>query len=190
MNSDFDRDELTPVERHAYTSLPREAALPEGLEERTVALLRQKGQLPTPITAARGIGRRYLSPAWIAGIAAAAVAVFASGVVAGQILGQRSAMQIVAAGRAGNATEAADRVQRAGRVYVAALSTLAQLSESASPAVQDSVRRVALRILSDAAQEMALLAPDDPLAAAVLRGLNQQSRDQSPAAPSRSVVWY
>jgi hypothetical protein len=62
--------------------------------------------------------------------------------------------------------------------------------EDTTGAARDSVRAVALTVLGEAAEEMALLAPDDPLAAAVLRGLNQRSRQQEPAAPSRSVVWY
>lgn len=182
-------DELTTGERRAYAALPRELEPRAALEERTVALLRQRGHLPTPITAARSNTQRFITPTWLAGIAAAALAVFTTGVVVGQILGQRTAVQIIAAGAA-NTDEAVDHVQTAGRLYVAAITSLSQMSESASPEQRDSLRAVAMRILGEAAQEMTLLAPDDPLAAAVLRGLNQQSRQQGPTAPSRSVVWY
>ena len=40
------------------------------------------------------------------------------------------------------------------------------------------------------AEEIAQLAPDDPLAAAVLRGLDERSRAKGSEAPSRSVIWY
>ena len=63
-------------------------------------------------------------------------------------------------------------------------------AESVNPAQRDSARAVALRVLSQAAEEMVLLAPDDPLAAAVLRVQGQRGRQQNPEAASRSVVWY
>jgi len=37
---------------------------------------------------------------------------------------------------------------------------------------------------------VAQLAPDDPLAAAVVRGLNDRTREQRPAPSTRSVVWF
>ena len=113
-----EREELSAAERAAFAGLRREAMPAADLEERTVAMLRRAGHLPTPLAA------------------------------------------------------------------------LSQLPDSGNAAARDSVRIVALRVLGQAAQEMALIAPDDPLAAAVLRGLNQRSRENSPTAPSRSVVWY
>ncbi len=189
MNDDF-RDELTPAERRAYASLPREAAPRPELEERVVAMLRVHGHLPTPISVARGGRNRRPAPAWLAGAVAAGLTLFVTGLAVGQYIGSRSVAVAFGAGSAASAAEVAAHVQRAGARYVAALAALSQLPDSASPAVKDSVRAVAVRVLGQAAQEMALIAPDDPLAAAVLRGLNQRDREQSPTAPSRSVMWY
>jgi hypothetical protein len=124
------------------------------------------------------------------GAVAAALAVFASGIAVGQYLGTRNAALLVEATGRESADELVAHVQRAGALYTTALAALSQLPDTGNAAARDSVRIVALRVLGQAAQEMALLAPDDPLAAAVLRGLNQRSRDNSPTAPSRSVVWY
>jgi len=190
---DDPRDELSPAEQEAFDALPREQQPPPSLEQRTVALLRAHGHLATPITAApsrhRWGGMHWSAP-WIAGAAAAALAVFASGVAVGQYVGTRNAALVIDANARGSAAELAGHVQRAGSLYVAALASLSQLPDSGSHVARDSARIVALRVLGEAAQEIALLAPDDPLAVAVLRGLNQRSRDQVPTVPSRSVVWY
>jgi hypothetical protein len=191
---DDPRDELSPAEQEAFDALPREQQPPPSLEERTVAMLRGHGHLATPIGAARprrrsGLAIRWSAP-WIAGAAAASLAIFASGVAVGQYVGTRNAALVIDANARGSAAELAGHVQRAGSLYVAALASLSQLPDSGSEAPRDSARIVALRVLGEAAQEIALLAPDDPLAVAVLRGLNQRSRDQYPTAPSRSVVWY
>ncbi len=189
MNDDFD-DELTPVERRAYASLPREAAPNPELEERVVAMLRARGHLPTPISVARGGRTRRPAAAWLAGAVAAGLTLFVTGLAVGQYIGSRNVAFAMGRGSAQSTTEVAARVQRAGSLYVAALASLSSLPDGASPAARDSVRAVAVRVLGQAAQEMALIAPDDPLAAAVLRGLNQRDRQQSPAVPSRSVMWY
>jgi hypothetical protein len=189
---DDPRDELSPAERRAMDALPRELAPGDDLEDRTVALLRRAGHLPTPITAVRrsaGAPGRAM-PLWLAGSVAAALALFASGVAVGQYLGTRNAAMVMSASGRESAAEVAAHVQRAGSLYVAALASLAQLPDSGDAAARESARRVALQVLGAAAEEMALLAPDDPLAAAVLRGLNQRSRENVPTAPSRSVVWY
>lgn len=175
-------DELSPAERRALSNLPREMDPPAGLEERVVALLRRRGHLPIPLRR-----RGQLRP-WLVGAAAAALAIFASGVALGQYIGSRHVLDAV--GKAASASEVAAHVQRAGSLYVAALSSLSQVPDSANAAARDSVRAVAMRILGEAAQEMALIAPDDPLAAAVLRGLSARSRQQEPVPASRTVVWY
>lgn len=175
-------EELTPAERRALANLPREVEPPPELEERVVALLRRRGHLPIPLS------RRRVPPAWLAGAAAAALALFASGVAVGQYIGSSHVLDAV--GRGASASEATARVQRAGSLYVAALASLGRLRDTSDTPARDSLRAVAIRILGEAAQEMALIAPDDPLAAAVLRGLNARGRQQEPAAATRTVVWY
>jgi hypothetical protein len=51
-------------------------------------------------------------------------------------------------------------------------------------------RPAAISALGAAASEVAQIAPDDPLAAAVLRGLNDRTQEQRPAPSTRSVVWF
>ncbi len=181
-------DELSAGERRAFDALPRELVPAAELEDRTVALLRRTGHLPTPITVASGQGAR--SPRWwMAGAAAAAVAIFATGMAGGMYIGMHNAA-IVANASARNAAEAADRVQRTGDRYVAALASLGRLADTSDVQGRARAREAALAVLGAAAEEIAHLAPDDPLAAAVMRGLNQRSREQRPEAPSRSVIWY
>jgi hypothetical protein len=182
-----DWDELSSAEQAAFAALPREIAPRPALEERTVAALMARGALPTPIAAAPSHRTMSVRRFWIPVAAAASLAIFASGLAVGQFLGSRSAFTAIRYGA--SASEAAERFERVGNRYVEALTALSS-ADSVNPAVRDSVRAVALKVLGDAAQEMALLAPDDPLAAAVLRGLQQRNRQQHPDAPTRSVVWY
>ena len=71
-----------------------------------------------------------------------------------------------------------------------ALVALNQLTDSADAPTRARAKLAALTALGAAAEEVAHLAPNDPLAAAVLRGLNERSREQGPAPSSRSVVWF
>lgn len=193
MNDDLNNDTLSSAERRAFEQLPREAQPPRDLEDRVVAALRERGTLPTPITAARRGRGAHPAKFWIPVAAAAAVAVFMSGLAVGQMIGTERGVDLAVrvGGSHTNAVEAAARLQQAGSTYVAALASLSNVTTDStlSPAVRDSVRTVAIRVLGQAAEEMALIAPDDPLAAAVLRGMNQRQRSSDPA-PSRSVVWY
>lgn len=194
MTDDLDNDSLSPAERRAFEQLPREAMPSRELEERVVAALRQRGVLPTPLSVARGRHERSSHPArfWVPVAAAAAVAVFMSGLAVGQMIGTKSGVDLAVrvGGSHNNAVEAAARLQQAGSSYVQALASISQHADSVNPVVRDSVRSVAIRVLGEAAEEMALIAPDDPLAAAVLRGISQRQRTGDSAAPSRSVVWY
>ena len=183
-------DELSPAERSAFDALPREQMPSLALEERTVALLRQKGHLPTPLLAHKRTDAQTHRKTWlIAGAAAAAVAIFASGMALGQYLGMSKAVQ-VASMSAQTATEAAAHVQQSGDMYVAALASLGNLRDTSDVVGRERAKQTALTVLGAAAEQIAHLAPDDPLAAAVLRGLNQRSRNEGPVAPSRSVIWY
>jgi hypothetical protein len=160
---------------------------------KTASSRRARGTLPTPITVARRGKSAHPAKFWVPVAAAAAVAVFMSGLAVGQMIGTERGVDLAVrvGGSHTNAVEAAARLQQAGSTYVAALASLSEVTTDStlSPAVRDSVRVVAIRVLGQAAEEMALIAPDDPLAAAVLRGMNQRQRSSEPA-PSRSVVWY
>ena len=185
---DFGPDELSPAERRAFAALAREEAPPSDLEERTVALLRRTGHLPTPISVAH---RRTGGPTprkWIGVGIAAAVMLFASGVAFGQYLGMHNAT--ILASNLSTARDVADRLDRSGNKYVEALARLQELPTTANAVDRQEAKETALRVLGAAAEQISHLAPDDPLAAAVLRGLNERSRTSTPNAPSRSVIWY
>jgi hypothetical protein len=186
-----DTENLTPAERRALEALPKEWAPHAELEERIVAAMQRRGLLPIPLASAAG-GRRRLT-AWLAGALAAGLALFAGGFAAGQCFGARSGAAAVLSGvqaSRGSPAEVAAHAERAGTMYVAALVALNQLSDSADAPTRARARQVALAALGSAAEEVAHLAPNDPLAAAVLRGLSERSREQGPAPSSRSVVWF
>lgn len=184
-------EELSDAERRAFAMLPRELDPPAGLEDRAVALLRQRGHLPIPLESVRRTGEPGRRPSWWMTIAAAAaIAVFFSGMAVGQYIGMHNAVSIATAS-ARTATEATDRVRRTGDLYVAALASLSRISDTTNAAERENARKAAMAALGAAAEQMAHLAPDDPLAAAVLRGLNQRNRVSGSDAPSsRSVIWY
>jgi hypothetical protein len=187
-----DPNDLTPGERRAFDALPRERAPRGELEDRVVAALQRRGLLPIPLAQAAGAGRRHVTP-WLVGAVAAALALFAGGFAAGQYFGARSGAAAVLSGvqaSRGSAAEVAAHAERAGTLYVAALVALNQLSDSADAPTRAKARQGALAALGAAAEEVAQLAPNDPLAAAVLRGLNERSREQGPVPSSRSVMWF
>jgi len=185
-----DRDDLTPAERRAFEQLPRERAPRAALEERVVSALRRRGLLPIPLGAVAS--RRRPAP-WLVGAVAASLALFAGGFAAGQYFGARSGAAAALSGvqaSQGSAAQVAAHAERAGALYVAALAALNQVSDSTNPAARAQAREVAVNALGAAASEVAQLAPDDPLAAAVLRGMNDRSRGEGPAPSTRSVVWF
>ncbi|MEK7667239.1 MAG: hypothetical protein AAB409_01160, partial [Gemmatimonadota bacterium] len=77
-----------------------------------------------------------------------------------------------------------------GSEYVAARSALLQGTDTTDAAARERATEAALAALSSAAQEVARLAPNDPLAAAVLRGLTERRRAGQPSPSTRTVVWY
>jgi hypothetical protein len=185
-----DPDDLTPAERRAFEALPRERAPRAELEDRVVAALQRRGLLPIPLAVRSG--RRHVLP-WLVGAVAASLALFAGGFAAGQYLGARSgaaaALSGVQASR-GTPAQVAAHAERIGTLYVEALAALNQLNDSTGGATRAKARQAALAALGAVAGEVAHLAPDDPLAAAVLRGLNERTQEQRPAPSTRSVVWF
>lgn len=181
------QDELSDAEKRAFAALPREMDPPADLEDRAVALLRRAGHLPTPLTAYRRTAAQPHRKLWAFGAVAAAAAIFVSGLAVGQNIGLNKATSSFIMAR--TASEAANQVQRTGDRYIAALASLGQLRDTSDVAGRERAKETALAVLGAAAEEISHLAPDDPLAAAVLRGLNERNRNRSDA-PSRSVIWY
>jgi hypothetical protein len=181
-------DELTPDERRALDALPRERMPGRLLEERTVHALRERGFI-RPHGA-----RRTVLPSnwWITGIAAA-LALFASGVVAGQWLGTRGAADAFAQIRRDDTMAPAASVQRTGTAYVAALASLIDAADSADAGSVAQAREVALAALWAAASEVVRLAPDDPVAGEILRGFERARQEQADTAsgpPVNQVIWF
>ncbi len=98
----IDPDQLSPAEREALNDLPREREPSRMLEERTLSALRSEGLVRRP----RGINPH--GPfGWAAAGIAAALALFAGGVVVGQWLGTRTTVQAIVAVEEANAREVA-----------------------------------------------------------------------------------
>ena len=172
-------DDLTPEEREALDSLPRERDPGELLEERTVRALRQEGVLTSPPARRAQSGTTHVSshvrPWWrsVAAIAAG-IALFAGGLSVGQMLGARQTADAFHTVFEDSDARLAAEVQRAGSDYVAAL---AALSETGGQAAADSGQalEVALTALWAASNEIVRLAPDDPLAARILQGFQARA---------------
>lgn len=163
-------------------ALPREAEPGDLLEERTVRILREAGV----------IGRRVqFSRAWIAGAAAASIALFASGLALGQYMGARNAADMFAAQHNANIQQTAAVVEKAGNAYVQALSKLAESQTPRGSADALYAREQALTILHQAANQMVRLAPNDPVSANILQGLDQANA-KPPEQPrkGRRVIWF
>lgn len=179
-----ERVELTPDEQAALHALPREAMPSRILEERVVHALRERGLLGHVV-------RPRWPRSWIAVAAAAAVALFASGLATGQWLGSKRATDTLVTLRHDDALRSAAQVQQAGSDYVTALTLLAERADSTmDPAALTQAREVAVAALWSAAREIVRLAPDDPVASQILQGLDKAHQQQSGATQARRVIWF
>lgn len=122
-------DSLTPAERAAFAALPRDAAVSDLEEQRTVQALRARGLLGAP----RGRARAWQRPALRI---TAAATLFLGGVLVGRRLGPPRQ-------RPGTA---ALEIQRTGSSFVQALS-LMSTAPARDPTEQATVREVARRVL-------------------------------------------
>jgi hypothetical protein len=169
--------ELTPL----VDALPREGEPGDLLEERTVRALRAAGLIGR---------RRAISRPWIAGAAAAAIALFASGVAIGQWIGSRNVADMLSAQRNADLQQTAAVVERTGSAYVQALSTLAESQQSRTSTDALYARETALATLHQAANQMVRLAPNDPVTASILQGLDQAKPRPPERRKERRVIWF
>lgn len=180
-------EEMTPELRGRLAALPRERDPGRLLEERTVRALRERGMIEAP--AAGGRVRR-IPMAWLGGAVAAGIALFASGVALGEWMGSRHTAQVVQAVQAQNARQAALLVQQTGSAYVRALEQMASMADSGKAAPAEG-REVATKILRAAADELVRIAPDDPIAGAVLAGFQRADSAQAARTGEKQrVVWF
>jgi len=199
-------DEWNEEERSALASLATvpsgevrgdiTAVPPRSLEERTVARLRHEGLIrdtavvPFWTRLFGGAGSPRL--AWAAAAAACVAAVFFAGVAVGQRSAVRSTAEALAAYHDDAMTAASARVQQTGSAYVAALAALALTADAdADPEQLAQGREVALAALYAAAEELARLDPDDPVAARLVQEMAAVDRVQGPDDDTqRQVMWF
>jgi hypothetical protein len=186
--NEHDEDDLTPDLRNQLTALPREHDPGRLLEERTVRALRERGLIEAPVAGGR---IRRIPRSWLGGAVAAGIALFASGLAMGQWMGARSTAHAVEATRTADTRQAALVVQQTGTAYVQALAHFAELSDSASAGQTAQGREVAARMLRAAADELVRIAPDDPLASAVLAAFQRADSAQTArTGEKQGVVWF
>lgn len=180
-------DELTVDEREAFAALPREQMPSRLLEERVVADLRERGYLGARHVTRFGWGRLQIGAA-----AAAALALFASGLAVGQWIGARHTANAMLALQRQDAANAASAVQRTGSAYLSALGALAQASASADPQEVARARQAAQSVLQQAANEYVRMAPDDPMSAQILQGFDRARIESASTRPEgkQRVVWF
>ncbi|HYR09202.1 MAG TPA: hypothetical protein VEQ60_15570 [Longimicrobium sp.] len=180
-------EEMTPELRRELAALPRERDPGRLLEERTVRALRERGLIETVKAGGRV---RRIPMAWLGGAVAAGIALFASGIAVGQWMGTRATAQVVQAVQAQNDRQAALLVQQTGSAYVDALSQMAALSDSGRAAPAEG-RELATQILRAAADELVRIAPDDPIAGAVLAGFQRADSARADSSGQKQrVVWF
>ncbi|HEX6559484.1 MAG TPA: hypothetical protein VF021_08475 [Longimicrobiales bacterium] len=186
MNEEMEKDWEEKLMEYAR-ELPAEKAPGTLLEERTVRELRRRGLLRR---------KHSLPTAWLIGSVAASLALFATGVVVGQYLGTRNTVGAIAELQQKNdAGAAAAQVQQTGSAYVQALEALVSTAQQNPTRTQDTrqAREVALTALHAAANEVVRLAPNDPVVAKILQGIEQektQSQQRGGTTPKRQIVWF
>ena len=183
MSNEFEQDAEYIQMIH---ELPHDAVPSALLEERTVRALRSRGLLRRP---------RGLPAAWLVGSTAASIALFATGVAVGQWLGARNTIDTIE--EIANQTTmagAAAQVQQTGTAYVQAMEALVNSANQIQGQPSDpQAREVALTALHAAANEVVRLAPNDPVVAKILQGIEQARRQAEPASSeqaSRKIVWF
>jgi hypothetical protein len=171
MSDDRDLPEYTDEEMRRLTALPRELALENDTEERVVRALRAEGILRPR---SRTLALR----------AAAAIALFVSGGIAGAWYAERGSLEAQIA-RSDLSSE--DRIlllQRVGSAYVSASEAYV-----ASTAATDSAAvEVARRVLIGAARGVARADLENQLSPRLIAALESPDGGGPEAAPA--VIWY
>ena len=188
---DRDDHELTAAERERFEALPREAMPSRLLEERIVSELHARGLLGTHHVR-RPAWRTMWGPFPIAAAAAAAIALFASGLAVGQWLGARHTAETMLAMQKQDSANAAAALQRTGDAYLSVLGAVAQASASSDPREVARARETAQNVLHQAANEYVRMAPDDPVSAHILQGFDK-AKVQAAAASNdgkKSLKWF
>lgn len=180
-------DELTPYEKKALQSLPKERMPRAVLEERVVGALHRQGVL-------RPNRKRYFELTSIR--MAAAVAACLVLTIGGFALGRWSASQ--EASPAGTTIQSTDdlslaaALQQAGSAYVIALENFTSRPNAASSAEMQQGREVALTTLYSATDQVTKIVPGNYLAAQLLQAIDIHGKDSEnkQAIDENQSIWF
>lgn len=184
-------DELTPSEKEAFATLPKERMPGAGHEDRVARALRERGLL--------GRRRRVIAvtPARVAGLVAATVAFMVAGFAAGQWTTLRT---ITSSAHTLNSQElsAAAALQFTASAYLAALDNVAAIPDTTKG--DDDARQgreVALKTLYTAAGRVSHMVPRDYLAGQLLDAIDVAVATDSKVGdntttpgPKRGLEWF
>jgi len=181
-------EELTPSEKKALETLPKERMPRAGLEDRVVSSLRERGVL-----LARKRRIIHLSPFRVAGVAAAALVLLIGGFTIGFWASNMSAARATLYAQNLSDISVAASLQRAGTAYLLALEELAALPDSTHGEEMLQGREVALRTLFGATDRVTRIVPGSYLAGQLLQviqtgedsELNNQQQQKT-----RQAIWF
>lgn len=183
MSNRFDHDtDLSPEERDVLArlgGLPREARPARDLWPMVAArIAADQGFAPLPRR--RRLGRVLTQ-------IAAALVIFAAGVLAGRQWDARPATEPVPTLAQASPLAAAAEVQRAGTEYVAALASLRRLEGAGHSLAKEQGCEAAMSTLYGAAHELTKLSPDDQGARQILQTVAVTRSTAQPAGPAPTV---
>jgi len=172
-NNDQKEFELTPSEKKALETLPRDQLPNAALEERVVGALRDRGIIVPP-------RRRVieLTSSRIAAAVAACLVLVAVGFAFGQWVGTRQTTADDFFPLETSDISVAATLQQAGSAYVLALQHLATLPDSVNGNQAVQGREVALTTLYTAADQVTRLVPKNELARQLLVAINAYQDEQ------------
>ncbi|UCG53262.1 MAG: hypothetical protein JSW58_06835 [Candidatus Latescibacterota bacterium] len=162
----MNNDELTPSEKDALQSLPKERVPSAFLEERVVRTLRRRGVLRSP-------GRRMIEITGlrVAGAVAACVAFVICGFALGFWASAQEGVYKDMTTLEKNGVPVALSVQQAGTAYILALENLARVSGTTPSDELEQGREVALNTLYTAADQMVHIIPRDVLSRCIVNAI-------------------
>ncbi|MBU1699819.1 MAG: hypothetical protein KJ970_15700 [Candidatus Eisenbacteria bacterium] len=160
-------DDLTPEEKIAFESLPRERRPSDLLEARVVRDLKSRGLLRSGFR-----GGVTLTPVWMAIAAIAVMALIIGSYAMGQWTGSKQTERVMLAMHEHDNLRLAMEVQKSGTAYLSALAQLIHQAGDQDSETRNQGREVALTTLYAAAEEMVNLFPDDPVTGNILRAMD------------------
>jgi len=157
-------NDLTPEEKKAFESLPKERQLSPFLEERTVQALRKRGIL-------RAKKRFFIefTPFRLAGAVAASLILIIGVFYMGYLTRSPSSEVTVPDQFENTDLQIASSLQYTGSTYLSSLETLTSTVQTANSKDMAQSREVALNLLHAVASETVNVLPNNDLAANVLR---------------------